>query len=112
MTAVPREMPPEKLAELLKSGKPLLLVDVREDWEREIARLPGDVHIPLHAIPARAAEVVPPEGGEVVLYCHAGIRSWDAAAYLEQARGLKDVASLSGGIDAWSWRVDPSVPRY
>jgi len=109
---MPRELHPQKLAELLKSGKPLLLVDVREDWEREIAKLPGDVHIPLDAIQARAAEIVTPAGGEVVLYCHGGIRSWDAAAYLEQAHGLKDVASLSGGIDAWSWLIDQTLPRY
>ena len=109
---MPRELHPQKLAELLKSGKPLLLVDVREDWEREIAKLPGDVHIPLDTFPARAAEIVTPPGGEVVLYCHGGIRSWDAAGYLEQACGLKDVASLSGGIDAWSWLVDSSMPRY
>jgi rhodanese-related sulfurtransferase len=47
-----------------------------------------------------------------VIYCHAGVRSWSAAGYLEQARGLKSVVSLAGGIDAWSAVVDPSVPRY
>ncbi len=109
---MPREIDARELAELAKAGTPLLLVDVREDWEREIARIPGDVHVPLDQVPARAAELAPPEGGLLVLYCHAGVRSWQAAAWLEEARGLKGVASLAGGIDAWSWLVDAGVPRY
>lgn len=109
---MPTEIHPQELAEILRSGTPLLLVDVREDWEREIARLPGDVHVPLDRFMARAHEIAPPEGGLVVIYCHAGVRSWSAAGYLEQARGLKSVVSLAGGIDAWSAVVDPSVPRY
>jgi rhodanese-related sulfurtransferase len=109
---MPREISPPALAELLREGRPVLLVDVREAWEREIARLPGDVHVPLESLPARLGEIVPPEGGEVVIYCHAGVRSWHAAAFLEQALGLREVASLGGGIDAWSWLVDPSTPRY
>ena len=109
---MPTEIHAQELAEIVKSGTPLLLVDVREDWEREIAKLPGDVHVPLDQFMARAAEIAPPDGGLVVLYCHAGMRSWQAAGYLEQARGLKSVASLAGGIDAWSALVDPAVPRY
>ncbi len=109
---MPAEIQPQELAEILRSGTPLLLVDVREEWEREIAKLPGDVHVPLDQFTARAAEIAPPEGGLVVIYCHAGMRSWNAAGYLEQSRGLKSVVSLAGGIDAWSVLVDPSVPRY
>jgi rhodanese-related sulfurtransferase len=109
---MPRALSPEDLDLKRKAGRPLLLVDVREDWERAIARLPGDVHVPLAELPARAAAIAPPPGTELVIYCHAGVRSWHAAAFLEQALGWRDVASLSGGIDAWSWVVDPSVPRY
>ena len=56
-------------------------------------------------------ELAPPPGALVVAYCHHGVRSLSAAAYL-QAQGLSDVVSLAGGIDAWSLRVDPKVPRY
>ena len=108
---MPRELSARDLAERLQAGRPLLLVDVREDWERGIAKLPGDLHVPLHSLVARAVELATPAGGEVVIYCHAGVRSWTAAQYLEHV-GLKDVCSLAGGIDAWSVDVDPSVARY
>ena len=109
---MPTEIDPQELVQILRSGTPVLLIDVREDWERGIAKLPGDVHIPLDRFTARAAEIAPPEGSLVVIYCHAGMRSWNAAGYLEQSRGLKSVVSLAGGIDAWSRLVDPSLPRY
>jgi sulfur-carrier protein adenylyltransferase/sulfurtransferase len=108
---MPREISAPELAERLRGGKPILLVDVREDWERGVAHLPEDKHVPLHSLVARAGEIVPPAGGEVVVYCHAGVRSWMAAQYLEHM-GLKDVISLAGGIDAWSVEVDSSLPRY
>lgn len=108
---MPREIGASDLAERLRSGKPVLLVDVREDWEREIGRLPNDVHVPMDQIPARAGDLAPPPGTDVVVYCHAGVRSWMAAQYLEHV-GLKDVLSLAGGIDAWSVEVDPNVARY
>jgi rhodanese-related sulfurtransferase len=108
---MPREMTARELAERLRAGRAVLLVDVREDWERQIAHLPQDTHVPLHSLVARAGEIATPPGGEVVIYCHAGVRSWMAAQYLEHV-GLKDVISLAGGIDAWSVEVDPNIARY
>ena len=87
------------------------IIDVREDWEREIARIPGDVHIPMNDLRERLGEVKAPEGGEIVVYCHGGVRSMMVAAFLEQ-NGIPGVLSVSGGIDAWSCVIDPSVPRY
>jgi adenylyltransferase/sulfurtransferase len=55
--------------------------------------------------------VTPPAGALVVVYCHHGVRSLRGAALLRQA-GHENVASLAGGIDAWSLYVDPAVPRY
>jgi rhodanese-related sulfurtransferase len=108
---MPREIGASELAARLRAGAPVLLVDVREDWERGICALPNDTHVPLHSLVARAGEIVPPKDGAVVIYCHAGVRSWMAAQYLEHV-GLKDVLSLAGGIDAWSVEVDPGVARY
>ncbi|MBI3857788.1 MAG: hypothetical protein HY293_19065 [Planctomycetes bacterium] len=108
---MPHEITVEDLAAKISAGKPLLVVDVREDWEREIARIPGSVHIPMNEVPRRAAEFKAPEGTEIVIYCHGGVRSMMVAGFLEQ-NGLKDPASLAGGIDAWSCAIDPSVPRY
>ena len=104
---MPREITVEDLAARLRAGEPLLLVDVREDWEREIARIPGDTHIPMREVPQR----IPEFRGDIVIYCHAGVRSLMVAGFLEQ-NGIPSVASLAGGIDAWSTEVDPSVPRY
>lgn len=109
---MPREIQPEELADRRKAAGPLLLIDVREAWERDVGRISGDLHLPLGDLPRRSLEVSLPEGAEIVVYCHLGVRSWMAAEYLEQTRGWKNVGSLSGGIDAWSALIDPSVARY
>jgi adenylyltransferase/sulfurtransferase len=99
------------LAQKMTAGEPVLLVDVREPWEHDTAALPGSVLVPLNELPDRAGDIQPPEGSLVVVYCHHGIRSLSAAAFLEQA-GVGPVVSLAGGIDAWSRQIDPRVPRY
>jgi rhodanese-related sulfurtransferase len=102
---------PRQLADLFAAGEPIYLLDVRQPWEHETAALPGSTLVPLGELPERLDEVRPPTGALVVVYCHHGVRSLSGAALLEQA-GLTDVASLAGGIDAWSAVVDPAVPRY
>jgi rhodanese-related sulfurtransferase len=96
-------------------GEPIYLVDVRQPWEHELVRLPsmgsGDVLVPLDQLAEHVDELAPPEGALVVTYCHHGIRSINAAAMLERL-GHARVASLAGGIDAWSQLIDPSLPRY
>ena len=101
----------EQLAEKLNNGEPIYLLDVRQPWENEYCRLPDGVLVPLGELPSRLDEVEPPEGAFVVVYCHHGIRSLTGAAILQQA-GHQKVASLAGGIEAWSARIDPKVPRY
>lgn len=85
------------------------LVDCREDWEVELCRLPGAVHIPLGDIAERGPAELDP-AVPVLVYCHHGVRSVNAAVLLER-HGLRAM-SMRGGIDAWSVRVDPTVPRY
>ena len=96
---------------MIERGEPLVLVDVRQPWEHELARLPNDTLVPLDQLGARADELVVPEGALVVTYCHHGVRSLHAAALLLSS-GHTNVASLAGGIDAWSISIDQSVPRY
>ena len=96
---------------MLTLGSPLILLDVREPNEHAYCHLPGSVLIPLGDLPARLEELQIPEGGLIVAYCHHGIRSLRAAGYLQHV-GIQNVASMSGGIEAWSLTVDPSVPRY
>ncbi|HKI34612.1 MAG TPA: rhodanese-like domain-containing protein [Gemmataceae bacterium] len=105
------QIAPPDLAAKLRAGEAVYLLDVRQPSEYQVAALPNSVLIPLNELPARTAEVAPPAGALVVVYCHHGMRSLRAAAFLEQT-GVANVASLAGGIDAWSCEIDPSVPRY
>ena len=108
---MPREIDVQQFAARLDAGEAFYLLDVRQPWEHEIAAFPGSRLIPLNQLAERATEAQPPEGCTVVVYCHHGMRSLRAAAFLEQ-NGLTDIASLAGGIDAWSLHIDPSMPRY
>lgn len=108
---MPRPMRPEILAQKLAAGEPVYLLDVREPAEHEYARLPNSVLIPLGELAHRIADIEPPPGATVVVYCHHGVRSLSGAAILE-ANGIGEAYSLAGGIEAWSTLVDPNVPRY
>ncbi|MEE9162766.1 MAG: rhodanese-like domain-containing protein, partial [Candidatus Neomarinimicrobiota bacterium] len=101
-----RQLEAAALAQLLDG---VTLVDVREPFEAQIATIPGSKLIPLASLPHRLAELDPAE--EIVLYCHTGVRSLDAAQTLQRA-GFEHVWNLEGGIQAWSTAVDPSVPQY
>jgi rhodanese-related sulfurtransferase len=92
-------------------GDSIYLVDVRQPWEHELVCLANDVLVPLDQLAERHDEVAPPPGALVVTYCHHGVRSINAAAMLERI-GHARVASLAGGIDAWSQFIDPALPRY
>ena len=95
---------------LAQSGpeRPLLL-DVREPWELEIARVEGAVHIPMGQIPSRHDEL--PSDRPVICLCHHGVRSFQVGVFLAR-QGFESVYNLRGGIDAWSREVDPSVALY
>ena len=107
------EIAPEELALLLGdagagAGTPILL-DVRQPEEHAFVRLAGSRLIPLGELPARLGELAP--DALVVAYCHHGVRSRHAALLL-RAHGFPRAQSLAGGIDAWTRRVDPALPRY
>jgi rhodanese-related sulfurtransferase len=91
-----------------RRAKPVLL-DVREPWEYEKARINGATLIPMREVPSRLGQI--DEGKEVVAICHHGGRSMQVAMFLEK-QGFKRVHNLVGGIDAWSRTVDPAVPLY
>lgn len=105
----PGEISPRALKERIDSGERILILDVREASEIEMAPFPGAIHIPMGDIPARIEELNPER--ETVVVCHHGIRSAQVAAYLARA-GFERVLNLSGGIDAWSCDADPATPRY
>lgn len=93
----------------LARGEKLLLVDVREPIEYNICRLPGATLIPLGSIPANLNTLL--DAAEVILYCHHGMRSLDAAVWLRQ-QGVETAKSMIGGIERWSTEIDATVPRY
>lgn len=96
---------------LLAVGSPILLLDVRQPEEHAFCHLPGSVLIPLSDLPTRYEELEVPEGALVVVYCHHGVRSLRGAGFLEHV-GITNVASMAGGIEEWSLKVDAGVPRY
>jgi rhodanese-related sulfurtransferase len=89
-------------------SKPLLL-DVREPWEYQTARIEGSKLVPMGEVPARLDEL--DQDREVVAICHHGGRSMQVAMFLEK-NGFPKVHNLAGGVDAWSKSVDPTVPLY
>jgi rhodanese-related sulfurtransferase len=106
-----RELTVEQLAAKLTAAEAVVLLDVRQPEEHAVAALPGSILIPLGELTARVRELDVADGTQLVVYCHHGIRSRSGAAILERF-GFGNVVSLAGGIDAWSLRIDPQVPRY
>ena len=98
----------ELKARMDRGDRPFLL-DVREQVEYQIVRLEGGTLIPLGELVARQNELDPDR--EIVVYCHVGIRSGKATAFLRH-KGFPLVRNLRGGIDEWAIRIDPSLPRY
>lgn len=103
------EITPVELSERIARGDDIELLDVREPFEWEIARLPGATHIPLGTLPDQLHTLN--AGRETIVYCKSGMRSMAAATQLAAA-GFAKVANLTGGIARWSAEVDSSVPRY
>src|SRR5918911_2918743 len=92
----------------LDAGDRPVLLDVREPWEFELARIEGSKLIPLSQLEARFTELDP--DAETVVICHHGNRSSYVAMTLQRA-GFESVLNLEGGLDAYS-SVDEAVPRY
>jgi molybdopterin/thiamine biosynthesis adenylyltransferase/rhodanese-related sulfurtransferase len=97
------------LAQRLAAGDAPLLLDVREPWEYEVARVEGAQLLPLGQV--MTAPPALPRDRDIVLLCHHGMRSLQAAQALRLA-GYERLFNLTGGIDAWSVEVDPAVARY
>jgi rhodanese-related sulfurtransferase len=87
----------------------LFLLDVREPHEFKYTNIANSILIPLNQIPNRLNELN--KDHEIVVICHHGMRSQQAANYLIQS-GFKNISNLTGGIDAWSCNSDSSVLRY
>lgn len=109
MTEAPVEIEVETLVAMRGAGDIFTLLDVRERWEVELCAIPGSLYIPLGELPTRIGEV--PDDRPVVVLCHHGFRSAHAASWLH-GQGFDRVINLSGGIDSWARRVDPTMKVY
>jgi rhodanese-related sulfurtransferase len=104
------EITPEEVKTKLDQGDEITLLDVRESWEFETAKMAGAKLVPMGDVPSRAHQELDPED-HIVVVCHHGVRSMNVTAWLRQ-QGFEKAQSMRGGIDAWSRQVDGSVPVY
>lgn len=103
----------QTLSEKLRTGQALQLIDVREPWELEQAAIAGFENLPLsqHTDWQNQIHQRFDSDQETIVMCHHGIRSAQMCQWL-QRQGFTQVKNLTGGIDAYSIKIDPSVPRY
>jgi len=99
----------EELKRWLDEGRDLVVLDVRTPLEHDIAHLEGARLVPLQELRDRLGELDP--AATIVAHCHTGMRSAQAVSFLRRM-GYDRARNLAGGIDAWSTRIDPAVPRY
>ncbi|PFG33940.1 molybdopterin-synthase adenylyltransferase MoeB [Sanguibacter antarcticus] len=109
--AAGRDLSVVELAAKLAAGEDLLLVDVREAYEREIVSIPGSVHVPMDDLLAGNVLADVPRDRPVTFYCKMGGRS-QAVVDAVRAAGLTNVGNLHGGVLAWVREIDPSQPLY
>jgi len=104
------EITPEEVKTKRDVGEVFTLLDVREPWEFDTARIDGAKLMPMGDVPSRAHQELDPEE-HIVVVCHHGVRSMNVTAWLRQ-QGFEKAQSMRGGIDAWSRQVDAKVPVY
>lgn len=110
MTPPVKQIIVEELKDKLGKKEVFKLVDCREKDEHKKASISGAILIPLSRFQELAPLQLDP-ADEIVIHCHFGGRSQRACEYLVNI-GYKNVSNLSGGIDAWSVKIDPKTPRY
>lgn len=101
----------EDVQQLLQSGEPFAFIDCREADEYDVCRIAGAKLLPMSELRDRLPELESHRSERIVIHCHHGGRSLRVAAFLRQ-QGFDQAQSMAGGIDAWSARIDPQVPRY
>ena len=103
------ELEVEKLQDLLQNGSAPIIIDVREDFELEISKIDGSIHIPMNQVPKRLEELSPEK--EYVIMCRTGVRSAQICEFLAN-QNFQSVSNLTGGINQWAKQIDSSLPVY
>lgn len=104
------EISPAEVKGKIDGQERIRLLDVREPWEFQTARIAGATLMPMGEVPSRANQELDPED-HVVVICHHGVRSMNMTVWLRQ-QGFEKAQSMRGGIDAWSRTIDKNVPMY
>ncbi len=105
-----KQLTPQEFLDRRAAGNDMTLLDVREDWEVQLAPVPAALkHIPMGEIGERLNELDPKK--DTVVICRSGGRSAEVARFLS-TQGFASVFNLAGGILAWSRDVDPKIPQY
>jgi rhodanese-related sulfurtransferase len=107
----PLEIDCQAVKTRLDEGAEFLLLDCRERDEYDAVHISQATLLPMSEIQERVEELSPHKTGEIVVYCHHGMRSLNVTIWLRQ-QGYANVKSMSGGIDEWAVTVDRSLPRY
>ncbi|MFP6674318.1 MAG: rhodanese-like domain-containing protein [Pirellulaceae bacterium] len=110
-SGLPLEISVEQTQQVLADDDALVLLDCREQDEYNTAKIEAATLIPMSEIQQRIVEVRAMADKRIVVHCHHGGRSLQVAQWL-LSQGFQRVQNMTGGIDAWSQRIDPNVPRY
>jgi adenylyltransferase/sulfurtransferase len=100
---------PQELKEMLMNEEGIKLIDVREKWEHNIARINGSELVPISTFTEHYKDLDIDK--KIVVFCHHGSRSYSVCQFMIQ-NGFKYVYNLEGGINDWSLQVDNSIPLY
>jgi len=103
------EITVQELAQMIKDGKDIQLVDVRTEFEHHVSNLGGKI-IPLEELVEHIDEI--DREKQVVMYCKVGIRSTEAILHLQNIYNFNNLYNLKGGILDWSDQIDDSIPKY
>jgi rhodanese-related sulfurtransferase len=111
-TPLPLEITPLEVLRRLQAGEKLVLIDVREPGEFQLARIGGAELIPMRSVPAELARLdAQADEAPLIVFCHHGVRSLNVVQWLRE-QGVDACQSMAGGIDRWSIEIDSTVPRY
>ena len=105
-----KEVSVKELKSKMDAGEELLLIDVREAWERDVCLIEGAKHIPMGEVLTRADELK--SKAQVIIHCRSGGRSGNVVNALEMQLGMDNLHNLTGGILAWADEIDTSLEKY
>lgn len=104
-----KEITAQQLKQMLESKEDLTLVDLRPAWEQQLCAIDGSMNVPMDDLPMYMHDL--PQDKTIVMVCHHGSRSRQAAAFLKGC-GYNKIVCLSGGIDTWAKDIDKEMKRY